>query len=90
MSSLHINRQGDVVVQSTGGGLQSRSFSVEELTYPNLENGNMFVSTKVEVTKETRGVCEDAARPCATDDDCANAVVDSTCSENKKCTEPSW
>ena len=69
----------------------TRSFSVEELTYPNLENGNMFIATKIVMQKEARGVCEDPKRLCLQDEDCSvNWVDGATCTSNKLCKEPSW
>merc|ERR1719379_2356702 len=60
---------GEAVSVSTGT-MRSRFFATEEITYPTLESGNVFVATRVEVTDENRGVCEDVNSICSTDADC--------------------
>jgi len=79
---------GECVSVSTGK-MRSRFFSTEEITYPNLETGNLFVATRVEVENQFRGTCEDKHTYCRTDDDCT-LDVGGVCTENKMCKEPSW
>lgn len=68
----------------------TRYFSADEITYPGLENGNVFVATKVFVQKQKRGVCDDYAMPkCVTKDDCSKDVG-AECSPDGYCKEPSW
>ena len=62
---------------------------MEELTYPNLEAGNVFVATKMEITVQARGVCEDPSMRCDTKADCSPGV-DATCEKSGLCKEPSW
>jgi len=78
---------GDLVAVSSGKA-GSRYFSAEEITYPGLENGNVFVTTKKVVTRQKRGVCKDKLMPCTEDSDC-HAEVDGLCTEGF-CVESSW
>jgi len=80
--------RGDVLSISRGRA-GSRYFSAEEITYPGLENGNVFVTTRQNVRRQRRAVCEDSMRPCVVDSDCTT-VMDGKCSENGFCLEPSW
>lgn len=43
------------VLAAGGTDKQSRYFSVDEITYPSLENGNVMVATKVDVKKQKKG-----------------------------------
>lgn len=70
-------------------GSHSRFFSAEEITHLGLENGNLFVTTKLSIQQEERGVCEDTNKPCTTPDDCSPGVG-AKCGPNKFCLEPSW
>eukprot|EP00746_Dinoflagellata_sp_MGD_P166560 gnl/MRDRNA2_/MRDRNA2_96534_c0_seq1.p1 gnl/MRDRNA2_/MRDRNA2_96534_c0~~gnl/MRDRNA2_/MRDRNA2_96534_c0_seq1.p1 ORF type:complete len:395 (-),score=70.06 gnl/MRDRNA2_/MRDRNA2_96534_c0_seq1:61-1245(-) len=70
-------------------GSHSRFFSAEEIAHLGLENGNLFVTTKVNIQHEERGVCEDTNKPCRKAEDCSPGVG-ATCSPNKYCMEPSW
>merc|ERR1740133_56983 len=79
---------GDVVAASSGK-VGSRYFSSEELTYPGLENGNVFIATRQNVHLQKRDVCEDPEMPCTTAADCTSWGK-GTCSENGFCIEPSW
>ncbi|CAD7940481.1 unnamed protein product [Amoebophrya sp. A25] len=88
VASASVSRVADVVVDSSGVP-NTRSFSVEELTHPNLEAGNLFVATKIEIQQQKRGVCEDETRKCTDVTDCAEGV-DAVCGENGFCQEPSW
>ncbi|CAD7968682.1 unnamed protein product [Amoebophrya sp. A120] len=92
-TSVSVSKAGDVVVTSSGKP-NSRSFSVEELTYPNLENGNLFVATKIETIDQKRETCEDRSKKCSGPEDvakvCAKDVGAVTCSENGFCNEPGW
>ena len=108
VTSLALSQADDVpfVTSSgtSGGGTsgsgseqKTRSFSVEELTFPNLENENAFVATSVKIEKQRRGLCEDLNRPCETDADCFGGGFgsypqssSSSCSSKKFCVERSW
>jgi len=79
---------GDAVAVSTGAAA-TRYFSIEELTYPGLENGNLFVATRQEVHRQMRGFCEDPGMPCVTDGDCT-VQGKGTCTEMGLCLEHSW
>lgn len=85
---LSLHTSGDVVGHSNIGDM-SRYFPADEITYPGLENGNLFVATKVETSNQKRGVCEDKNMQCLTVDDCSKDVG-AECTENKLCKEPSW
>lgn len=86
--ATHVN--GDAFVKSSGKSGE-RFFSSEEISYPGLENGNVFVATRVEVRTQKRGVCEDHSKPCEVDDDCIAASGEDTgCSDKGFCVEPSW
>jgi len=80
--------QGDAYAASSGRP-GSRYFSVEDLTYPGLENGNVFVSTRQKIYRQRRGECEDHALPCESDADCTS-LAQGKCSEDGFCKEPSW
>lgn len=80
--------RGDAVAVSIGKP-GTRYFSVEELTYPGLENGNVFVATRQKVIHQQRGTCEDYTMPCTRDDNCTRAL-NGTCSDKGFCEEPSW
>mmetsp|Transcript_69388 Transcript_69388/g.166372 ORF Transcript_69388/g.166372 Transcript_69388/m.166372 type:complete len:404 (+) Transcript_69388:137-1348(+) len=88
--------QGATVIQVSGdaAALSSgvsgvRYFSAEEITYPGMENGNVFVATRAHITKQTRGTCEDFEMPCSSDTECS-VVANGTCSSGGFCYEPSW
>jgi len=81
---------GDAVSISTGTAA-TRYFSTEELTYPGLENGNIFVATRQSVHKQMRGVCEDPNMPCISNADCSNLGTHAgVCTEIGLCKELSW
>jgi len=79
---------GDAFSTSSGKVAQ-RLFSTEELTYPGLENGNVFVATRQTVHKQVRDTCEDLEMFCEADSDCS-AWSNGVCSPNGYCSEPSW
>jgi len=79
---------GDAVAISTGSAA-TRYFSVEDLTYPGLENGNIFVATRQSVHKQVRGICEDPEMACLTNDDCST-TRDGVCTDMGFCKELSW
>jgi hypothetical protein len=85
---LAVHATGDALGKSSGAQ-QTRYFGVDEITYPGLENGNLFVATKVETANQKRGVCEDKSMQCLTNDDCSKDV-DAECTKDKFCKEPSW
>lgn len=85
---LAVQAVGDVVAASNGAQT-TRYFGADEITYPGLENGNLFVATKVETINQKRGVCEDKTMQCLTKEDCS-MDVGAECTENKFCKEPSW
>uniref|UniRef100_A0A0G4HZW2 Uncharacterized protein n=1 Tax=Chromera velia CCMP2878 TaxID=1169474 RepID=A0A0G4HZW2_9ALVE len=77
---------GSVVGQSIGH-TRKRVFAADEIVYPPLENGDVFMTTRYETVPQKRGVCEDPARPCTSDKDC---LKDGECSKTGLCKEPSW
>jgi hypothetical protein len=79
---------GDVLAISSGS-TEKRYFSADELVYPPLENGNIFLTTKLDVYRQTRKVCEDVAMPCTEVGHCSKNV-NAECTENGFCKEPSW
>lgn len=80
---------GDAVAFSQGKKAGSRYFSGDELTYPGLERGNVFVATKIVITEQKRDVCEDFSKYCMSADDCSKDVS-AECTSNRRCKEPSW
>lgn len=80
--------RGDAYAVSSGkpGG---RYFSAEDLTYPGLENGNLFISSRQTLHRQKRGVCEDQTMPCDTSDDCTPGL-DGKCSDDGFCIEKGW
>jgi len=78
---------GDAVSTSTGKPA-TRYFSTEEVTYPGLENGNVFIATRQVVHRQMRGYCEDPDMPCTTDADCGSDQ--GACSESGLCRSYSW
>lgn len=84
----HVN--GDTIsVSSQKPG--TRFFTAEDLIYPGLENGNVFVTTRLSVMKQSRGICEDPKMPCASDADCSSTRdVEGRCTDNGFCEEPTW
>lgn len=87
--NLLTSASGSMVAQSNSGTMKTMFFSSEDITYPGLENGNVFLATRVDVVNEKKGVCEDTSMPCNTADDCSKDQG-ATCSENKFCVEKSW
>lgn len=85
---LAVHASGDVLGKSSGAQM-TRYFPADEITYPGLENGNLFVATKVVTANQKRGVCEDKNMPCAKAEDCSKDVG-AECTKNKFCKEPSW
>jgi len=79
---------GDLLAISSGS-TEKRYFSADELVYPPLENGNVFVTTKLTVWQQTRRVCEDKTMPCTEVGHCSKNV-DAACTEDGFCKEPSW
>eukprot|EP00747_Dinoflagellata_sp_TGD_P165823 gnl/TRDRNA2_/TRDRNA2_187713_c0_seq1.p1 gnl/TRDRNA2_/TRDRNA2_187713_c0~~gnl/TRDRNA2_/TRDRNA2_187713_c0_seq1.p1 ORF type:complete len:386 (+),score=90.36 gnl/TRDRNA2_/TRDRNA2_187713_c0_seq1:87-1244(+) len=86
-TAVHV--RGDCASVSSGKP-GSRYFSAEEITYPGLENGNVFVATRASVMNQKRGVCEDKLMPCRNDDDCSQYVEGKCIEETSLCKEPSW
>jgi hypothetical protein len=79
---------GDVVAMSSGS-TDLRYFSADQLVYPPLENGNVFVTTKLDIYKQTRKVCDDVTMPCTQVEHCSKGVG-AECSKDGFCHEPSW
>jgi len=79
---------GDAVSVSSGHPA-TRYFGIEELTYPGLENGNLFVATRQSIHRQMRGLCEDPDVPCMSDADCT-PLGKGTCTEMGLCLEHSW
>jgi len=78
--------RGDVAVTSSGK-MKTRSFAADEINYPGLENGHVFITTKVEIHRQNRGLCEDSARSCQEDGHCSSGAK---CLESGFCHEQSW
>lgn len=79
---------GDALASSSGKDAD-RYFSTEELTFPGLENGNVFVATRETVHRQMRGRCEDPDVPCLSNDDCTPGGQ-GICTDNGICLEHSW
>lgn len=80
---------GDALATSTGK-TATRYFSTEELTYPGLENGNVFIATHQTVHRQMRGFCENPDMACTVDSDC-NVIGGGTCNtEQGVCRVYSW
>mmetsp|Transcript_27598 Transcript_27598/g.85808 ORF Transcript_27598/g.85808 Transcript_27598/m.85808 type:complete len:382 (-) Transcript_27598:33-1178(-) len=86
--SIATHVRGDAVAVSIGKP-GTRYFSAEDITYPGLENGNVFVATRQRVMRQKRGVCEDYNMPCSSESDCT-VSVGGRCSGLGFCKEPSW
>lgn len=86
VTTTHVDSASDLVVASSGK-TRTRSFSVEELTYPPLESNSLFVATKIDILKQTRGVCSDDGIKCDTNGDCHTG---GTCESQGVCLEKSW
>lgn len=80
---------GDAVSVSIGKP-GTRYFSPEELTYPGLENGNVFIATRQSVSRQVRGYCEDPDSFCERDDDCGVYGKNGTCTVQGTCKFHSW
>lgn len=80
--------RGDALVVSSGKPGQ-RYFSAEDMTYPGMENGYVFVATRQKVTRQRRGICEDLSMPCKANSDCSTAAG-GRCAKSGFCFEPSW
>jgi len=80
---------GDVLSVSSGKPA-SRYFSADEISYPGLENGNIFVTTRQAVHKQERGVCADPSVACASDVDCTPGGNGHCDQELGLCVESSW
>lgn len=87
--SVATHVSGDAVSVSSGKPLPPRYFSAEELTFPGLENGNIFIATRLKVRTQKRGVCEDQNVRCVSNNDCTR-VGPGTCTENGYCLESAW
>jgi len=83
----HVN--GDVLSVSSGKPA-SRYFASEEITYPGLENGNIFVATRQSVHRQERGVCADTSVSCTTNTDCTPGGNGYCDTETGVCVESSW
>jgi len=84
---------GDVLAVASGQ-TEPRYFNADDLVYPPLENGNIFIATKVEISHEERGVCEDVTMVCETVEDCSKPPKKASwtpeCMPTGFCKEPSW
>jgi len=76
------------VVAISSGTTKDRYFGPDEITYPALENGNVFVTTKYISTHQFRGICEDPRSVCETNEDCVGELT--SCTDAGKCFGPSW
>lgn len=81
-------RGGGVGINQGGRGT-SRYFSDLDMTGPAIENGPLFLTTKVGIHQQVRGVCEDVEKPCQSAADCSGNAG-ATCSKDGFCVEPSW
>lgn len=81
--------KGDTVAKSASGTRGFRYYSAEDITYPGLENGNVFVATRETITKQKRGSCDDKSMPCETDADC-HTKLGGKCGKQGLCNEPGW
>jgi len=79
---------GDTAASSSGKK-GTRYFGTEDITYPGLENGNVFVTTRHRIYHQRRGVCEDRGMPCVVDTDCTRRTL-GNCTDAGFCFEPSW
>jgi len=80
--------KGDALADSSGKPA-TRYFSAEEITFPGLENGNVFVATRERIHHQKRGTCEDHWKPCSSNADCTPGLGGS-CTESGYCNEPAW
>lgn len=80
---------GDVVADARIGDGGGQYFAPEDIAYPGLENGNVFITTKIVSQKQQRGVCEDQTMRCHSTEDCSKDVG-AECTSNRFCKEPSW
>lgn len=80
---------GDVVSVSTGKPA-TRYFSADDLSYPGLENGNVFITTRQSVHRQKRGVCADYTVACAANTDCTPGGNGYCDLELGVCVESSW
>merc|ERR1719253_358314 len=84
---------GDVLATASGQTV-ARYFSADDLVYPPLENGNIFIATKLEIQGQKRGNCEDETMVCESVEDCSippkGASWKPECSPTGFCKEPSW
>lgn len=84
----HVN--GDTISVSSGKP-GTRFFTAEDLIYPGMENGGVFVTTRLTAMKQSRGICEDEKMPCSSDAYCSShGDVEGRCTENGFCEEPAW
>jgi len=86
VTATHV--RGDYAAESSGRP-GTRYFASEEITYPGLENGNVFIMTRMREYRQKRGVCEDPTMPCSSDADC-HSHANGRCTEKHLCEEPSW
>jgi len=80
--------RGDTAAVSSGKP-GTRYFSAGEIAYPGLQNGHLFITTRMRVENQSRGLCHDLTMPCETDADCS-VHVGGTCTDSFFCYEPSW
>lgn len=81
--------RGDVVADAQIGDGGGMYFAADDMAYPGLENGNLFITTKINMQKQERGVCEDLNMQCRSNDDCSKDVG-AECTSNRFCKEPAW
>jgi len=79
---------GDLLAMSSGS-TDLRYFNADELVYPPLENGNVFITTRLDIYNQERKVCEDVTMPCTMVEHCSKGVG-AECTDNGFCKEPSW
>jgi len=86
--AIAVHVRGDAAAVSSGRP-GTRYFSAEEISYPGLENGNVFVATRQKIYRQKRGICEDLTMTCNSDEECTIASQ-GRCTERGYCEEPSW
>lgn len=86
--SIATHISGEVFAISSGKP-KRRYFSSEEIAFPGLENGNIFIATRYKTSLQKQEKCEDRSISCLTDADCT-AGLNGTCTKDGYCSELSW
>lgn len=86
--SVIAHLQGDVVAVSIGKP-GTRHFDAQDISYPGLENENVFIGTRIKIHRQKRGICEDHSMHCMVDANCTQSLQ-GRCTNMGLCEEPSW